>query len=256
MEAVTDSLPGGRGAASGSNRALASRVFPFVRAWWSMLGAAPVSVPARTNHPAIAAVTTVPLLDHDSRLSPADPASSGSLTPDFEHILASIVRASILSALPSTASGPVTAPKLGPNPRAVDFGGDDSVDVPSESRTGGSTAAPSAWRDSCPLAAPSWLADLSSIDAGKELAVVRRYLLKVLPDIVSVDETAAAALVLDLLGADQAAEVIPALDKFPRLQVSGRLWRGGGSTYCSSSAIPPAAVRLPDVLFTPLWNAR
>ena len=144
----------------------------------------------------------------------SDDAALHAVSDDFPQILVSLARASILSTLPVTASTePFSAPRLVVNHCCTavesDAGGAGALEAQS-----------SGWHDTCPLAAASWLADMSGVDLGKELAVIRRYLLRALPDLVSVDETAAAALVLDLLGAEQATEVIAALDKFPRLQVS------------------------------------
>ena len=217
MAAVVDALPGGRGV-SGNNKALGMSVFPYIRAWWSLLSSTPSQSFAQPN----SQLSSHDAISHgqmnspaDSEIEPTEAASSvlaATITPDFENILASITRASILSALPLRVEDSVSAPRLCRNPHFVDTN-DNSVGSPLPADSSAS------WVDSCSLASKSWLADMANIDVSKELAVIRRYILRVLPDLVSVDETAAATLVLDLLGADQAAEVIPALDRFPRLQV-------------------------------------
>lgn len=203
------------------NRGFATGAFAFVRSWWALLGASQPSSAQPLSASAAAAplgdVASEPAASIDGAGAPTsdDAALHNAVSADFPHILVSLARASILSTLPVTApTESFSAPRLVVNHRCTavesDAGGAGALDT---QPSGG-------WHDTCPLAAASWLADMSGVDLGKELAVIRRYLLRALPDLVSVDETAAAALVLDLLGAEQATEVIAALDKFPRLQVS------------------------------------
>jgi len=110
--------------------------------------------------------------------------------------------------MPNSGASPdfFTCPRLEANPTACNSSASEAAEYLVVACT-------------CPLAPRSWLANMSNVDASKEIAVIRRYLLRALPDLISIDEAAAASLVLDLLGAEQATEVIPALDKFPRLQV-------------------------------------
>lgn len=213
MDAVSDSLPGGP--VYGNNRALAKCVFAFVRAWWSQLDATSQTSSSGTSGREVLSGTSssgvLPATESDDNLpQPVFPTTfaSSAITDDFERILASITRSVILSAMPNSGASPdfFTCPRLEANPMACNS---------SASEADGT----SSWRDTCPLAPRSWLANMSNVDASKEIAVIRRYLLRALPDLISIDEAAAASLVLDLLGAEQATEVIPALDKFPRLQV-------------------------------------
>lgn len=210
-------------------RGFAIGAFAFVRSWWSLLGGSlpslhllpPPSAAASLGDVAVEHTASVDCAGQSSEDEDAATASHG-VSVDFPHLLVSLVRASVSSKLATSApTEHVSASRLAMNHcLKVEY---DAARTSSVSQ--GDARVQAGWHDACPLAAASWLADMSCVDVGKELAVFRRYLLQALPDLVSIDESAAAALVLDLLGDEKATDVVAAIENYPRLQVGLELLR-------------------------------
>ena len=204
-----------------------------MRSWWSLLGASQSASHLLSLSSAAPPLSDIALgltafEDSAGQSNEDNDASTASygVSADFPHILVSLVRASISSKLATSApTEHISASRLVRNHCAAVEYDAARTSVVSQDDARGTYKARAGGHDACPLASASWLVDMLCVDVAKELAVFRRYLLLALPGLVSIDESAAAALVLDLLGDEQATDVVAALDKFPKLQVGLLLLR-------------------------------